>query len=301
MSENKSTIETVREEMNELLLRIKTIKKRYHIAIFLFALIAIAIFTVTGLDFGGLIVLAMVFIALALFLNWILDSMFRKHTQENILRDMAVLDSSPETAHDFAVRGTILLDWDAPEVALPDFENAHLIDPDDYHIVYHLGHLYYLFDRHERAVELFDKLIPCETGYEGAAMFFKGKILEKTDPVAAEKLFEEALQLAPEDDEVVFGLVRFLLSKNRDLEGARILGKALDNRELQHYPELHELCGRFFLKEGKPAKALNALNRAIKLDNEKPGLYLLRADIYEKLERYAEAEHDREKAKQLEM
>lgn len=203
------------------------------------------------------------------------------------------LKAVPENAADYLARGTILIEWGQSEAAILDFEEVLRLDPENENAEFQLGEAYYDLELYDKALERFEKIIPLDNGYLAAAHFYRGLISEKKFSGTGEADFRKASELAPRDPDILFKYAEFLIERDRIDDAAELLANPALEMEMQHYPELHEVCGTIFAKRGEFDNAVASYTRAIKLGARTKELYRLRADAYEKAGNRDLAERDR--------
>ncbi len=92
----------------------------------------------------------------------------------------------------------------------------------------------------------------------------RGQELEPTDPQAAEAAYREAMQIAPENDQIRIHLARVILAQDRDAEAQRIIDELASRGFLE--PEAESIKGQLELRaaaeEAGPTEEVRAAAQA---------------------------------------
>jgi putative thioredoxin len=129
-----------------------------------------------------------------------------------------------------------------------------------------------------------DRLLPTPAEKKTA----EARRMEAADPAAAERLYHEALELAPNDAAVKIDLVRFLLARDR-IDEAQALIARLEGRGFLE-PEAEKLKAELTLRAGaRDAGDLNARRKDAAAHPEDLGLRFKLAEALAAAGQYAES------------
>lgn len=224
----------------------------------------------------------------------------RTFWQEYYEDGLRALENEPQSADDHVVRARVLSDLGFHEAALPDTRKALDMEPDN--AVYlddMVQVLWFQMKDGERALPYVEKLCKIQSDDQADAFMYRGEILAKTDPDAALKSFDRAIEIAPDDSDYPLARLRFFIETGQWERAADYLPEveAAVKREGPYGREsLLELRAKLALEQGEPKTAVKLATQAIRLSPQNKELYTLRAEAHNALGEYGKAEADRDKA-----
>lgn len=233
-------------------------------------------------------------------------SELRKTFRQDYYEDeLKYLEKEPETADDYYSRGHTLNNLEFHEAAVEDYRKAIEMEPNDqYFLIAIITTLWGELERGEEALPYVEQLTQMENDndYKADAFMYRGRILAKTDPEAALKSFDKAIEIDPDDSDYPLAKMRFLIDAGR-LDAAtdylpEVEKAVKEERAYGQWP-INEIRSRLALKQGNPADAVAFASKALR-HVPRSDLYLLRAEAYDALGQIDKADADRRKAEKLE-
>jgi tetratricopeptide (TPR) repeat protein len=212
---------------------------------------------------------------------------------------LEAFEKEPQDAADYAARAGCLYDYEFYEAAAEDYRTSLEMEPNNDLAWYDLAEtLWRDLHRGDEALPIVEKLGKTEGDYQASALVFHGEILAETDPKTAQKCFDKAVELEPNDFDHHLARLRFYFDADR-LDYA---ADAVAEIKQQRFPQCTELCelrGVLAMKQGRPADAVKELTQAIRFDPTEEKYYRLRSDAHETLGNHDKADADRQKAEEL--
>lgn len=183
---------------------------------------------------------------------------------------------------------------DRLDLAEPWLKTAVELAPKDHLAHFHLGMLYYSTSRFSAAADKFGQTIKLQpafaNGYDGLGLASE----ELGNEEASIKAYRQAIELTEEqklrDGSPYLNLGKFLLTKNRFDESARLLQRAAQLNP--NSAEAFFLLGKALSKSGQESEAVKTLLRSIQLDPNFAEAHYLLSRIYLDQGRREEAQRE---------
>ena len=151
-----------------------------------------------------------------------------------------------------------------------------------------LGNAYRALERTSDALACYQHAVTQKEGYAEAYNNMASALKEGGDAEAAEHAYRKAINLKPNYIEAHKNLALLLLYADRTEEALRVLADALKINE-QHVTEPAQCIGKVQLKRGAYGVAEQAVQMALKIDENRADAYISLAEIYHELDRPHEA------------
>lgn len=212
------------------------------------------------------------------------------------------LEKRPETAGDYAMRGRAFADAEFYDEAVEDYQKALEMEPDNEEFLDEFAVMLWGEMKDGRqALPYFEKLCGIEGVNRADAFMFRGQILAETDPDAALKSFDRAVEIEPDDSDYPLAKLRFFIDAGQLDQAEEYLPeveKIVKNESRGEYVNTTwlELRARLALKRGEAENAVKFASQAVRVSPRDKELYEIRAEAYDALGRYDKAEADRRKA-----
>ncbi|MGW8178797.1 MAG: tetratricopeptide repeat protein [bacterium] len=134
------------------------------------------------------------------------------------------------------------------------------LDPENYLVDLNRGQVYFKQGDYEKALESVDASISRESGFNPAAYFYRGKILNQLgDAEGAKQAFIEAIGQDPENAEYLWKLGSVCLALGDNEEAVEYLERALPGAD--EFPEIYYNLGRAYQATKNQAKARATLKK----------------------------------------
>lgn len=168
------------------------------------------------------------------------------------------------------------------------FKRALKINPGFLEAKLNLARIYYLKGDLEKAISMTKKIIKSEPSYYLAYQYLGAFYAKKKDFERAEKAFKKALKLNPKNPLIWYDLYLFYKEKG-DIKNAYSALKKAGSLNKDYLGEFYFLKSKEFLEKGNFKKALNYVNKALRINRLNCEYFNLKGVIFKNMGRFKEA------------